>query len=145
MLLPFLPFFLLSLLPTPSSAQLGTAQSNISSDSTQMTYYGAWRSMTLDGVYEAYSNASNASVVFSFTGVGVSYVAIKKYDRGLCQLIVDGVSPTLPYGDHNVTLQQIGADARFGYYPYLLSETWIQVRPINVGSSPSPLSPPFLP
>ena len=63
-----------------------------SSDSTQMSYVSTWRSMTSDGVYEAYSNASDASVTFSFTGVGVQYVAIKKYDRGLCQLVVDGVS-----------------------------------------------------
>lgn len=84
----------------------------------------------------AYSNASDAAVTFSFIGVGVAYLAEKKADRGLCQLTVDGKdyytvdlyndsgysqgiqlvwdSGTLVYGMHNVTISQIGPDARFG-------------------------------
>ncbi|KAK4701498.1 hypothetical protein P7C70_g4730, partial [Phenoliferia sp. Uapishka_3] len=158
-LLPLLPLSLSLLLfsfPTSSSAQIGTTQNNVSSDSTQMTYLSTWRSTNTSGLYAAYSNDSDASVTFSFTGVGVSYVSIKKYDRGLCQLVVDGksgytidlydnsgytqfstviwTSPTLPYGSHNVTLQQVGKDARIGYYPYLFSETWIEVVPTNIAS-----------
>jgi len=63
-------------------------------------------------------------------------LAEKKADRGLCQLTVDGKdyytvdlyndsgysqgiqlvwdSGTLVYGMHNVTISQIGPDARFG-------------------------------
>ncbi|KAM0753567.1 hypothetical protein T439DRAFT_353357 [Meredithblackwellia eburnea MCA 4105] len=147
---------LLALLPT-TLAQIGTSSANISSDSTQMSYISTWRSQTADGgVYEAYSNASDAAVTFSFIGVAAKYVAIRKKDRGLCQLVLDDsqaytvdlydnsgypqthaiiwASPTLPYGQHNVTLQQIGPDARFGYYPYLFTETWIQIVPTNVAS-----------
>lgn len=43
-------------------------------------------------------------------------------------------SPVLPYGEHNVTISQIGIDARFGYFPYLFTETWIATVPINVAA-----------
>lgn len=75
-------------------------------------------------------------MTFSFIGVGVSYLAEKKSDRGICQLTVDGsmfytldlyndspytsglqviwTSGTLLYGAHNITISQLGPDARFG-------------------------------
>ncbi|GAA6060398.1 hypothetical protein JCM10212_004651 [Sporobolomyces blumeae] len=140
---------------TEVDAAITGAQSyNISSDSTQLTYVGTWRSDTEDGTYQAYSNASDAAVTFSFVGVAVAYTAEKKADRGLCQLLLDGEtsytvdlyndsgysqgtqiiwdSGTLVYGAHNVTISQIGPDARFGYYPYLITETWIESVPTNV-------------
>ncbi|BGP13009.1 hypothetical protein JCM10213_007999 [Rhodosporidiobolus nylandii] len=139
---------------TPSIT--GTKTQNISSDSTQLTYIGTWRSDTAAGYYQAYSNASDAAVTFTFTGVAVSYVAEKKADRGICLIAVDDGSPTtldlyndsgydqgqellftsdtLPYGRHNVTLSQAGPDARFGYYPYLVTETWMQVVPSDVAA-----------
>ncbi|GAA5940338.1 uncharacterized protein JCM15063_002604 [Sporobolomyces koalae] len=153
---------------TANAAIIGAQSYNISSDSTQLTYVGTWRSDQDDGVYQAYSNASDAAVTFSFIGVGVAYLAEKKADRGLCQLAVDGKdyytvdlyndsgysqgtqlvwdSGTLVYGSHNVTISQLGPDARFGYYPYLITETWIESVPVDVSSytatmvRPSPTS-----
>ena len=103
--------------------------------------------------YELYSNFTDASVTFSWIGVGASYVAIKGPTRGLCQLELDEsavytldlyndsgynqpeeiiwTSPILPYGEHNATITQIGEDSRLGFYPYLISETWIQVYPTD--------------
>lgn len=129
-------FLLLSLVPTSTFAQLGTTQVNVSSDSTAFTYVSTWRSDLVGGPYEAYSNASDASVIFSFLGVETSYIAISKSDRGLCILTLDDqqaytvdlfdnsgyaqvakihwTSPVLPYGRHNVTISQIGIDARLG-------------------------------
>ncbi|GAA6013629.1 hypothetical protein JCM11491_002732 [Sporobolomyces phaffii] len=153
---------------TAEAAIIGAQAYNISSDSTQLTYVGTWRSDSEDGVYQAYSNASDAAVTFSFIGVGVAYLAEKKADRGLCQLAVDGKdyytvdlyndsgysqgtqlvwdSGTLVYGSHNVTISQLGPDARFGYYPYLITETWIESVPTDVSAytatqvRPSPTS-----
>lgn len=129
---------LLSLLPS-ALAQIGASPSNVSSNATQMAYVGTWRSSFLDDVYQAYSNESGASVTFSFEGVRASYVAIKKADRGLSLVQVDWdtaytvdlyddsgtvqverivwTSPVLPFGKHNVTVSQIGPDARFGCVP----------------------------
>ncbi|KAM0793036.1 hypothetical protein ACM66B_000525 [Microbotryomycetes sp. NB124-2] len=131
----------------------GTRQVNISSDSTQMSYYSTWRSDEEDGFYTAYSNATDALATFTFVGVAVDYIAVRKDDRGLCQLTLDGEtsytidlydgsgytqgrsviwsSGTLEFGLHNVTLSQIGPDARFGFYPYLATETWTETIPIN--------------
>lgn len=136
-----------------SNEIIGTRQVNISSDSTQMSYYSTWRSDTEDGIYTAYSNASDALATFTFVGVAVDYVAVRKDDRGLCQLTLDGItsytidlydgsgysqgrsviwsSGTLEFGLHNVTLSQIGPDARFGFYPYLVTETWVETIPLN--------------
>ncbi|GAA5917294.1 hypothetical protein JCM5296_003051 [Sporobolomyces johnsonii] len=154
--LPLLALSFFSLPMATTAAIIGTESLNISSDSTQLTYVGTWRSDndTQTGAYQAYSNASDASVTFSFIGVAVAYVAEKKADRGLCQLTVDATtsytidlyndsgysqgfqiiwdSGTLVYGAHNVTISQIGPDARFGYYPYLITETWIESVPTNV-------------
>lgn len=50
------------------------------------------------------------------------------------------------FAAHNVTIQQIGPDARFGYYPYLFSETWVEVVPTNLSELlpfPSPLNHEF--
>lgn len=49
------------------------------------------------GIYEAYSNQSAANVTFSFLGVAATYLAIKKSDRGLCMLTIDGESVSV-YG-----------------------------------------------
>jgi hypothetical protein len=88
---------------------LGTKSVNISSDSTQLkcTFntrrernwkagaepflvdISTWRSDTEGGVYQAYSNESDAKAIFSFVGVGAEYVAVRKADRGLCQITVD--------------------------------------------------------
>lgn len=153
---------LMALAASAANAQSGTVSRNVSSASTQMTYAGLWRSQndTIPGLnhttYVAYSNASDAAVTFDFLGVGVTYLAVKKNDRGLAMLTLDnslaytvdcydssGVpqteevlwqSPTLPYGRHNVTLSQIGVDSRIGFYPYLYTETWIEVVPTNVAS-----------
>lgn len=48
-----------------------------------------WRSDTEDGVYTAYSNLSDAYATFSFVGVAAQYIAVRKADRGLCQITVD--------------------------------------------------------
>ncbi|GAA5950818.1 hypothetical protein JCM3765_004600 [Sporobolomyces pararoseus] len=166
--LPFLAAASLHRARTVDAAIIGAQAYNISSDSTQLTYVGTWRSDQEDGTYQAYSNASDAAVTFSFIGVGVAYLAEKKADRGLCQLAVDGKdyytvdlyndsgysqgtqlvwdSGTLVYGAHNVTISQLGPDARFGYYPYLITETWIESVPTNVAAytatqiRPSPTS-----
>ncbi|BGP21893.1 hypothetical protein Rt10032_c01g0588 [Rhodotorula toruloides] len=153
-----LPLFVVSLVllfsTVANAAIAGTQIQNISSDSTQLTYVGTWRSDTTEGFYQAYSNASDASVTFSFIGVGVSYLAEKKADRGICQLTVDGsmyytldlyndstytsglqviwTSGTLLYGAHNITISQLGPDARFGYYPYLVTSTWSEAVPTDV-------------
>ncbi|GAA5974026.1 hypothetical protein JCM11641_008219 [Rhodosporidiobolus odoratus] len=133
---------------------VGTKSQNISSDSTQLSYVGTWRSDFDPGYYQAYSNASNAEVTFSFIGVAASYIAEKKADRGICQLTLDGItsytldlyndsnytqgaqavwtSDTLVYGHHSVSISQLGPDARFGYYPYLVTETWVEIVPTNV-------------
>ncbi|SCV68420.1 BQ2448_541 [Microbotryum intermedium] len=134
----------------------GAFAQNITSDSTQMTYTSLWRSDTEDGFYQAYSNLSDASVTFTFTGVGATFWSVRKADRGLCQLIVDnsvaytidlyddsGVSKgqqkiwssgVLRYEQHTITLAQIGPDARFGFYPYLITEIWTEFVPINIAS-----------
>ncbi|GAA5896469.1 uncharacterized protein JCM6883_006915 [Sporobolomyces salmoneus] len=166
--LPFLAAAALQRARSVDAAIIGAQAFNISSDSTQLTYVGTWRSDQEDGIYQAYSNASDAAVTFSFIGVGVAYLAEKKADRGLCQLAVDGKdyytvdlyndsgysqgtqlvwdSGTLVYGAHNVTISQLGPDARFGYYPYLITETWIESVPTNVAAytatqaRPSPTS-----
>lgn len=63
-----------------------------SSDSTAFEYFGTWRSTILPGgIYEAYSNQSVAEVTLSFIGVAATYIAIKKSDRGLCLLTIDGL------------------------------------------------------
>lgn len=121
----------------PALAQLGTVQSNVSSnDTSHMTYVSQWRSSIINGTYEAYSNYTDAVVTFRWNGVGASYVAIKGPNRGLCQLKLDDsavysidlyndsgytqdeeviwTSPTLPYGSHNVSISQVGEDARLG-------------------------------
>lgn len=86
--------------------------------------------------HSAYSNATDAAVTFSFTGVAAVYLAQQTADRGICLLTLDNTIPytvdlyndsgyssglqviwssgTLPYGQHNVTITQIGPDARFG-------------------------------
>jgi len=86
--------------------------------------------------HTAYSNDTDAVVTFSFVGVGASYLAEKRDDRGICQIQVDDESPTymdlydnsgfsqglqaiwssgtLVYGQHNVTISQVGPDSRFG-------------------------------
>ncbi|KAK4058139.1 hypothetical protein OIO90_000878 [Microbotryomycetes sp. JL221] len=118
-----------------------------------MSYYSTWRSDTEDGFYTAYSNATDALATFTFVGVKVDYIAVRKEDRGLCQLTLDGAtsytidlydgsgyaqgraviwsSPVLEFGLHNVTLSQLGPDARFGYWPYLVTETWTETIPLN--------------
>lgn len=80
--------------------------------------------------------------------------AYRKYDRGLSGLKLDGLStytidlydnsgytqpeqviwqsPVLPYGEHSITLYQLGPDARFGVYPYLISETWVVIYPTDI-------------
>ncbi|POY71492.1 hypothetical protein BMF94_5805 [Rhodotorula taiwanensis] len=135
-------------------AIIGAVTHNISSDSTQLTYSGTWRSDTNEGFYQAYSNATDAAVTFSFTGVAAVYLAEKTSDRGICLLTLDNTIPytvdlyndsgfssglqviwssgTLPYGQHNISITQIGPDARFGYYPYLVTSTWIEAVPTNV-------------
>ncbi|GAA6040755.1 hypothetical protein JCM8097_003282 [Rhodosporidiobolus ruineniae] len=148
-----------SAVSTATPAIAGTQSYNVSSDSSQLTYYGAvaWRSDTTPGYYEAYSNNSDAAVTFSFTGVSVSYLAHRKADRGICLLTLDGVKPytidlyndsgydqgleviwssgTLVYGRHNVTIsQQVAPDGRIGYYPYLVTELWTEVVPTDVGA-----------
>ena len=144
----------LGLCPRLARAQLGTIQSNVSSNSTQVHIVSSWRSTFINNVtYEAYSNFTDASVTFNWVGVGASYVAIKGPNRGLCQLELDEsavytldlyndsgydqaeeiiwTSPVLPYGEHNATITQIGEDSRLGFYPYLFTETWIQVYPTD--------------
>ncbi|GJN91844.1 hypothetical protein Rhopal_004867-T1 [Rhodotorula paludigena] len=154
-LLPLLLALVLVLRAQPASAAPeGTQINNVSSDSLQFRWYSNWRSDTENGVYQAYSNYSDAAVTFTFVGVAFSYLAEKKGDRGLCQLTVDDgaisqtidlydssgysqglqviySSGTLAYGRHNVTLWQIGEDSRFGYYPYLVSSTWLETVPTN--------------
>ncbi|GAA5980330.1 hypothetical protein JCM10908_001618 [Rhodotorula pacifica] len=146
---------LLGLLPRRAEAAIIGAQThNISSDSTQLTYSGTWRSDTSQGFYQAYSNATDAAVTFSFTGVAAVYLSQRTADRGICLLTLDNSIPytvdlyndsglssglqviwssgTLPYGQHNVSITQIGPDARFGYYPYLVTSTWIEAVPTDV-------------
>ncbi|GAA6010332.1 hypothetical protein JCM10207_005178 [Rhodosporidiobolus poonsookiae] len=137
---------------------IGTKVVNISSaDTTYLKYdSGTWRCDTEPGYYQAYSNDSTASVTFSFYGVAAVYTAERKADRGICQLTLDDNVPvyidlyndsnytegveaiwasrTLVYGQHNVTISQIGPDARFGYYPYLVTENWLAVQPTDVSS-----------
>jgi len=94
------------------------------------------RQLTLCRLHAAYSNDTDAVVTFSFVGVGASYLAEKRDDRGICQIQVDdeyptymdlydnsgysqGLQPiwssgTLVYGQHNVTISQVGPDSRFG-------------------------------
>ncbi|KAK4054736.1 hypothetical protein OIV83_000660 [Microbotryomycetes sp. JL201] len=91
---------------------VGTRQVNISSDSTQMSYYSTWRSDEEDGFYTAYSNATDAIATFTFVGVAVDYIAVRKDDRGLCQLTLDG-------------------ETSYTFYPYLATETWTETIPIN--------------
>ncbi|GAA5853432.1 hypothetical protein JCM8547_002455 [Rhodosporidiobolus lusitaniae] len=140
-----------------SPAIAGTTSQNISAiDLSQLTYTRTWRSDYSPGYYQAYSNDSEATVTFSFTGVAVAYFATKKADRGGCLLTVDSTVPytidlyndsgysegeqliwysgTLVYGKHNVTISQYAPDGRFGYYPYLASESWIQVVPTDVAA-----------
>ncbi|KWU45361.1 hypothetical protein RHOSPDRAFT_32984 [Rhodotorula sp. JG-1b] len=139
---------------TVEGAITGAVTHNISSDSTQLTYSGTWRSDTTQGFYQAYSNATDAAVTFSFTGVAAVYLAERTADRGICLLTLDNSIPytvdlyndsglssglqviwssgTLPYGQHNISITQIGPDARFGYYPYLVTSTWIEAVPTNV-------------
>ncbi|KAI5474707.1 hypothetical protein MNV49_002575 [Pseudohyphozyma bogoriensis] len=152
------PFLLTAFsLPAMASAQIiGTTTTNISSDSTNFQYVSTWRSDVENGMYQAYSNASDASVTFTFVGVQAQYIAVKKYDRGLFLMRLDGTetytvdlyddsgytqpprvawtSPVVPYGEHNVTLLQVGIDARFGFYPYLITSTWINTVPTNVAA-----------
>ncbi|GAA5833417.1 hypothetical protein JCM11251_003488 [Rhodosporidiobolus azoricus] len=151
---------------TPSfSAIAGTYLRNVSSQpSGQIGYYGtdAWR-YTLDP-YIAYSNGTDVSVTFSFTGVAAAYLATKKADRGLCLLLLNNTIPytpdlydatgysrdqeviwysgTLPYGLHNVTISQLGPDSRLGYYPYLVAETWFEVVPTDIAAYVATESPP---
>lgn len=54
------------------------------------------------GIYEAYSNQSAANVTFSFKGVAATYLAIKKSDRGLCMLTVDGESVRVPQAELSI-------------------------------------------
>ncbi|GJN91843.1 hypothetical protein Rhopal_004866-T1 [Rhodotorula paludigena] len=143
--------------PAPVSAQIGTTLRNISSESSNFTWipsYSDWRSDTEDGIYQAYSNESDAAVSFVFVGVGFSYLAEKRPNRGLCLLTVDDgaisqtidlydstgfsqglqviyTSGTLQYARHNVSLMQIGPDARLGYYPFLATSTWLEVVPTD--------------
>lgn len=85
------PFLLLALLlPSFVHAQIGTAPKNVSSNSTQLSYVGTWRSTLVGGRYEAYSNESSAAATFNFTGVSASYIAIKKANRGLFLLRLNG-------------------------------------------------------
>ncbi|GAA5926761.1 hypothetical protein JCM3775_007031 [Rhodotorula graminis] len=143
--------------PSPASAAIiGAELHNVSSDTTQFSYVGRWRSDTEDGVYQAYSNDTDAVVTFSFVGVGASYLAEKRDDRGICSIQVDdqyptymdlydnsgysqGLQPiwssgTLVYGQHNITISQVGPDSRFGYYPYLVTSTWLEAVPSDVAS-----------
>lgn len=46
-------------------------------------------------------------------------------------------SPILPYGNHTIELYQLGPDPRFGVFPYLVSETWVEVYPTNIRELPS--------
>lgn len=128
---------ILGLCAPGARAQLGTTQSNVSSNTTQIDLKSTWRSSFINNVtYEAYSNFTDASVTFSWVGVGASYVAIKGANRGLCQLELDEssvytldlyndsgyeqgeeiiwTSPVVPYGQHNATISQIGEDSRLG-------------------------------
>lgn len=90
---------------------LGTKTLNISSESTQMSCkclillciyrtrltrsilgsdVATWRSdVTEDGIYQAYSNETDAAMTFTFVGVQAQYVAERGQYRGLCQLVVD--------------------------------------------------------
>ncbi|KAI5481533.1 hypothetical protein MNV49_004290 [Pseudohyphozyma bogoriensis] len=70
---------------------------------------------------------------FEVTLVADEILQVDLYDdSGYTQpLAVAFQTPTLPYGAHNVTLLQIGRDARFGYYPYLVTEMWQETVPTN--------------
>ncbi|BGP36896.1 hypothetical protein JCM10450v2_000791 [Rhodotorula kratochvilovae] len=154
---PFLVAALLLGAPAPANAAIiGAELHNISSDTTQFNYLGRWRSDTEDGIYQAYSNDTEAVVTFTFVGVSASYLAEKRDDRGICQIQLDDQAPTymdlydnsgysqglqviwssgtLVYGTHNVTISQIGPDSRFGYYPYLVTSTWLEAVPTDVAA-----------
>ncbi|KAM0753737.1 hypothetical protein T439DRAFT_377888 [Meredithblackwellia eburnea MCA 4105] len=155
-----LPLLLLSsLLPAFVRSQIGTTTQSVPADSSQLVYTPTWGSQTLTGgTVITYSNATTASVTFSFIGVGCQYIAAKKYDRGYERITLDGAttytvdlysaadsgdnseagvywtSPTLTYGTHTVRISQIGVDSRLGFYPYLFVQGFIEVIPINVAS-----------
>ncbi|GAA6043133.1 hypothetical protein JCM8097_004332 [Rhodosporidiobolus ruineniae] len=120
----------------------GTATYNVSAEASNSTnevvYLGAWRSDLDPGFYQAYSNASDAVVQFSWTGVAAAYVATRRPDRGICQITLDGlktwsldlyardtnrteeilfVTGTLAHSSHVLTVSQYAPDGRLGYYP----------------------------
>ncbi|KAI5481792.1 hypothetical protein MNV49_000069 [Pseudohyphozyma bogoriensis] len=123
------------------------------SNDTSITLTGTWSHSVENSIYETYSNASNAQLSFSFVGVGLEYVAGKKYDRGKFSLSIDGNATTvdlyqagtsttastvqwssesLEYASHKIVLSQISVDSRLGFYPYLISETWQIIIPTNI-------------
>lgn len=114
--------------PTPLRAFIRVRYSHTDSHTN-------WPALTLPPL-PAYSNATDAAVTFSFTGVAAVYLAERTADRGICLLTLDNSIPytvdlyndsglssglqviwssgTLPYGQHNISITQIGPDARFG-------------------------------
>lgn len=120
---------------TSPAAIPGTHLVNVSSSDTSVfqTTSGDWQSDTAPGYYEIYSNSTNATATFTFTGVGFTFFGARKVDRNEFYLAIDSgeqfivyqgtgglgstldnswpteslyTSPELAYGLHSVVMSQ---------------------------------------
>ncbi|KAL8278777.1 hypothetical protein RQP46_008846 [Phenoliferia psychrophenolica] len=122
-------------IPTPVLADSSSWSDPIPVEDPAFSFDGVWGNQNVKGVFSTWSNSSSAVLHFQFKGVAVQYFASKKYDRGRCKLTLDGgdgetvdlyipqgtsdntliwESALLDYGNHTVTISQIGPDSRIG-------------------------------
>ena len=68
-------------------------ESKLDDRDAAVSYTGSWTQDPIDGAWQdtfSYSNRSGDTVTLTFTGIGVSCIASKEFNRGIAEILVDG-------------------------------------------------------
>ena len=89
LLVPMLPVFSSS---AQEATEIFTTEDNTAAS---ITYHGSWSPSSMGGAYHdtvAYSNITGDYVEYAFTGTSFSFIASKESNRGIAELVLDGIS-----------------------------------------------------
>jgi len=72
------------------------SENTVDDQDAVVSYAGAnWTHDPMNGAYLntfSYTNVANATATYTFTGTGITYLASKEFNRGIAEVILDGVS-----------------------------------------------------